>query len=181
MLLNKLQIIATTAIAKLINGNVSERESHYVFNVKLSESEAELVRATIDNGFFNFLECIDVSVSRTMIIFKASYHDFYSLNDLKMYFSQLCIEQELCLFDLDYLHVDIKGLVLNQMLESDIKDQRLDAILESREPYRFKRIENGHKTTFSVDTGKRDRLQFTDYSNEKVFKILKFAEKNRLL
>lgn len=175
------KVIMSTAIAKLCNENVTENRSDFSFNVRMKEDDMSYLSEQILDGAFDFLEPISVQTGQSLLIFKANKDDFQRIKDVRNHVVNQSNKQKLNMFDLDYDGEEtlIKN-VINKINEADIKQFRLDRVLESNVKYHFEpNNKDINKMNIFVNSDNRENLSFSTDKNDTVISMLQFAEKTK--
>lgn len=172
------KIVLSTVLAKMINNNMNDDESNYKVLLKLSDSKAKIFRDSIESKEFNFLEPMNVRMQNNLVIFTADKEYYKNLTDLKEQFSLDCDNMGYNLFDLKYNENDtILGLVKNKMIEGDIKNYKMDKVLESNIDFHITRSDNNQfKMDVQVRSDNRDNLSFSISEEDDMFDIVSFAQ-----
>lgn len=174
------KVVMSTAIAKLCNDNITEDDSKIGFNVRLPEGDINYFRELILDGHFDYLEPISVKTGTTLLMFECSKDDIARRQDVKKHLVNVCNQQSVNMFDLDYSHETIMRNVINRMNESDILSYKLDQVLETNVPYHI--VENPKNSSLKdihVRSDKRDNLSFSVYNHDGVLDMLSFTEKTK--
>jgi hypothetical protein len=172
------KVVLSTVLAKIVNDNIVEDEFNYKVLLKLSDSKAKVFRDSIESNEFHFLEPMNVRMQNNLVIFTADKDEYKNLTDFKEQFSIDCDNMGYNLFDLKYNENNtIIGLVKNKMIEGDIKNYKMDKVLESNIDFHITRSSNNQfKMDVQVRSDNRDNLSFSISEEDDMFDIVSFAQ-----
>jgi hypothetical protein len=172
------KVVLSTVLAKIVNDNIVEDEFNYKVLLKLSDSKAKVFRDSIESNEFHFLEPMNVRMQNNLVIFTADKDEYKNLTDFKEQFSIDCDNMGYNLFDLKYNENNtILGLVKNKMIEGDIKNYKMDKVLESNIDFHITRSSNNQfKMDVQVRSDNRDNLSFSISEEDDMFDIVSFAQ-----
>jgi hypothetical protein len=172
------KVVLSTVLAKIVNDNIVEDEFNYKVLLKLSDSKLKVFKESVEANEFHFLEPMKVKAQNNLVIFSADKNKYNNLADLKEQFSLDCDNMGYNLFDLKYQENDtILGLVKNKMIESDIKNYKMDKVLESNIDFNITRSNNNQFIMdVNIRSDNRDNLSFSISEEEDMFDIVSFAQ-----
>lgn len=170
--------ILNTAIAKVINDNITENDIEISFNVLVKDHQIDIVKNMVENKTFDFLKPINITMLNRRLKFSVDKNDIDNIYKLKRHFVKQSNLNGCKLFNLEYDDSTIMGYVSAKMIEDEIKNLNLDLVLDSENDYCIEESSIDSFYLNVISKGKKDRdLTFSIYKDDPIVHLLNFIQK----